>query len=67
VTSTSSKEWYCPLYKRSIAEGKCLDINFERLGYMNCGCLHEVTKLTGKTKAEIDRTCIECPNLPIKE
>jgi len=67
MTNTSNKEWYCPLYKRNIAEGKCLDINYERLGYMNCGCLLEVTRLTGKTKAEIDLTCEACPNLPIKE
>jgi hypothetical protein len=67
MTPTCVKEWYCPLYQKNIAEGKCLDINYERLGYMDCGCLLEVTQLTGKTKDEINRTCQSCPNLPIKE
>jgi hypothetical protein len=58
-------EWFCPLYEKDIAEGKCLDINYERLGYMTSGCLAEVTRLTGKREPEISRTCESCPNLPI--
>lgn len=66
MTDKDVKEWHCPLYKKNIAEGKCLDINYERLRYMDCGCLLEVTRLTGQSKDEIDRTCRSCPNLPIK-
>ena len=59
-----NSEWFCPLYGKSIAEGMCLDINYERLGYMTAGCLAEVTRLTGKREPEIARTCESCPNLP---
>lgn len=59
-----SSEWFCPLYGRNIAEGRCLDINYERLGHMTAGCLAEITRLTGKREPEISRTCESCPNLP---
>lgn len=62
-----SKPWFCPFYKRDIAEGQCLDINYERIGLMEAGCIREVARLTGKTKAEIDETCKACPNFPFKE
>lgn len=67
VNHETRTSWYCPYYKRDIAEGKCLDINYERLGYMDAGCLREVTQLTGKTKTEIDETCETCPNFPFEE
>lgn len=59
--------WYCPFYKRDIAEGKCLDINYERLGFMDDGCIREVARLTRKTKVEINETCEACPNFPFKD
>lgn len=62
--SNFHKKWFCPLFQRDIAEGKCLDINYERLDYMQSGCLTEVTKLTGKRGAEINKVCNSCPNLP---
>ncbi len=63
----TGQEWFCPLYQAAIAEGKCLDINYERLGYLAGGCLDEVTRLTGKKEPEISRTCESCPNLPFEE
>ncbi len=57
-------DWYCPLYKRSIAEGKCLDINYEWNGWVNGGNLKEVTRLTDLTPSEIVETCRACPNCP---
>jgi len=65
--ATRDSEWFCPLYGRSIAEGRCLDINYERLGYLAGGCLDEVTRLTGKREPEISRTCKCCPNMPFKD
>lgn len=59
--------WFCPLYQAEIAEGKCLDINYERLGYMAGGCLDEVTRLVGKREPEISRTCETCQHLPFSE
>jgi len=56
--------WFCPLYEADIAEGKCLEINYERQGYMAAGCLDDVTQQTGKKAAEITKTCRSCPNLP---
>ena len=67
MNQEAKNSWYCPLYKRDIAEGKCLDINYERLGYMDGGCLREVAKLTGKAKAEIDETCEACPSFPFED
>ena len=52
------------MYGRDIAEGKCLDINYERLGYMAGGCLDDVKRITGKQEAEVTKTCEACPNLP---
>lgn len=60
----SRSGWFCPLYEAEIAEGKCLDINYERRGYMATGCLAEVTKITGKREPLITETCERCPNLP---
>jgi len=57
--------WYCPLFGRDIAEGQCLDINYERLGYMHDECLKDVTKVTGKKEPEISETCERCPNMPL--
>ena len=67
MTEEPRKSWYCPYYKRDIAEGQCIDINYERLGYLDAGCLREVMKLTGKTKDDIDQTCQRCPNFPFKD
>lgn len=67
MTKMTKQGWFCALYQANIAEGKCLDINYERLGYMSSGCLNEVTKLTGKREPEISRTCEACPNLPFNE
>lgn len=56
--------YYCPLYGRDIASGKCLDINYERRGYMNAGCLDEIAKHTGKREPHVSETCEACPNCP---
>jgi hypothetical protein len=67
MTKSSDSSYFCPLFGRDIAEGKCLDINYERLGYMSAGCLDEVTAFTGKMEPEITRTCEACPNLPFDD
>jgi len=61
------QKWFCPLYRADIAEGKCLDINYERLGYLDGGCLAEVTRLTGKREPDISKTCELCPNPPFDD
>ncbi len=64
MTGLDDQSWYCPLYKRTIAEGKCLDINFERLGYVRGEYLRELFRLTGKAKEAVDLKCQSCPNCP---
>ena len=59
--------WFCPLYGKDIAEGKCFDINYERLGIFNTNSLDEVTNYTGKREPEITHTCETCPNFPLRE
>ena len=67
MTEQPKSSYFCPLYAHDIAEGKCLDINYERLGYLSNGCLYEVTALTGKKEPEITRTCKARPNLPFDD
>jgi hypothetical protein len=61
-----NRVWYCPLYKHDIVEGKCLDIQYERLHYARLGLLREVARQTGKDEVEINKTCEECPNQPLR-
>ncbi len=57
-------EIYCPLYKKSIAEGLCLDINLQSLGYFK---VEEELKTLQKTlsKELIIKICSNCPNQPL--
>ncbi len=59
--------WYCPLFEVDIAEGKCLDINYERLGYLAAGCLDEIERVTGKREPDVTKTCESCPNQPFAD
>ena len=56
--------WFCPLYQSQIAEGKRLDIDYERLGYLADWCFEEITRFTGKPEPAISQTCGGCPSLP---
>jgi hypothetical protein len=67
MTKQNDSKYFCPLYGYDIAEGKCCDINYERLGYLSDGCLDEITATTGKREPEITKTCESCPNLPFKD
>jgi hypothetical protein len=63
---TSKTSWYCPLYKNEISAGRCLDINYERIGLIHCGMFDEVTQATGIQETQIGITCINCPNQPLR-
>ena len=67
MTSKPESQWFCPLFGKNIAEGKCLDINYERLGYVSGGYLDDVKRTTGKQESEIAETCKACPNLPVSD
>jgi len=64
MTEQNASKYFCPLYGRDIAQGKCLDINYERLGYLLNGCLDEIAAVTSKKEPEVTQTCETCPNLP---
>lgn len=59
--------WFCPIYSRQIQEGHCLDINYERLGFVSAGVLEGVRKETGRDKDEINFECERCPNQPLRD
>jgi len=61
-----SSHWYCPLFQNEISAGRCLDINYERVGLLNANMFDEVNQATGKTKPEIICTCLSCPNQPVE-
>lgn len=65
MTADKTTHWLCPIFGKDIAEGKCLDINYERLGLLQDGCLDEIRKVTGMKEDEVNRTCEACPNLPV--
>ena len=56
--------WFCPLYQRDIAEGQCLDINYELTDYKVEEYLNDIRKITGKDKSRILDVCKSCPNYP---
>jgi hypothetical protein len=57
--------WHCPLLKRDIPEGLCLDINYQRLHYFKQDELKEAQRETGKTVEKISSICEACPNQPL--
>lgn len=64
--SKSKKSWYCPIHKKVISEGLCLEINYERLGYFKGANLEDIKNHTKfKTREEINNQCENCANLPI--
>jgi hypothetical protein len=59
--------WYCPLLKRGIQEGLCMDINYQRLQFCTPDVLTDAQAETGKTVEEISSICEACPNQPFSE
>jgi hypothetical protein len=59
--------WYCPLLKREIPEGLCLDINYQRLQVCKADVLTDAQLESGKTLQELSSTCEACPNQPLPE
>jgi hypothetical protein len=59
--------WHCPLLKREIPQGLCLDINYQRLKFCKPDVLTDAQRETGKTVEEISLVCEDCPNQPLRE
>jgi len=66
LNNSQEGQWYCPLLGDQIAEGECLDVNYERLGYVQGCALDKMEKITCKSTKEINDTCESCPNMPLK-
>jgi hypothetical protein len=58
--------WSCPLLKRQIAEGHCLDINYQLLRLCKAYELADAQRETGKSVEEISLVCEACPNQPLR-
>lgn len=58
--------WYCPLLKRWIEAGHCLDINYQRLGLFEEDVLESAKRETGLRVQEISVVCEACPNQPLR-
>lgn len=58
-------KWWCPLLCQEIAEGYCIDINNERLGYFKTGTLELIKSITHKSSEDISSVCEKCPNMPL--
>jgi hypothetical protein len=59
------RRWFCPLLGRMIEEGRCLDINYQRLGYFKPDVLDEVRRETRKCVDEVSAVCEQCSHQPL--
>jgi hypothetical protein len=55
----------CPLLARQIAEGLCLDINYQWRGMFKPDVLATVSVSTGMSVEQIAATCRICPHQPL--
>lgn len=65
IPAKDESGWWCPLLGKKISEGRCLDINNDRLGYFHTGSLKLACEQAGKTADEVNVICEACQNLPI--
>ncbi len=56
--------WHCPLLKKIIDEGYCLDINYQRKGYFQDDVLSHVKLITKMDLLEINVICDNCVHNP---
>jgi hypothetical protein len=64
--SNELNSWYCPLYQNEISAGRCVEINLERLHFLNGTALQDLAGSTGKREPEVSSTCEHCPNMPLE-
>jgi hypothetical protein len=56
----------CPLLKRNISVGHCLDINLQRIGAFKPDVLTQARQETSLTVEQVSAVCEACPNMPLK-
>lgn len=59
------RKWYCPLLRASIAEGYCLDINYQRIGLFAPDVLADAMQRTSLNVEQVSEICMRCPNQPL--
>lgn len=57
---SNDDNFYCPLLKKVIELGICLDINYERENYFKTGIIKEMEK----SIEEANHECNNCPKNP---
>jgi hypothetical protein len=57
--------YYCALLKGKIAEGRCLDINYENNNIKKPDEIISIGITFSYTLDEIRETCDKCPNNPL--
>ena len=60
-----NRQWYCPLLRSAIAEGHCLDVNYQRIGLFAADVLADAMQRTGLDVEQVSETCMRCPNQPL--
>lgn len=58
------REW-CPLLRTMLAEGHCLDINYQRIGLFIPDVLTDAMNATGLAIEAISEVGVSCPNQPL--
>lgn len=57
---------YCPLYKKEIGDGKCLDICYELSNIKKEEYIRDIRKHRNLTNEEMIDVCEKCPNFPFE-
>lgn len=65
ISIDPDRTWHCPLLQRTIAEGHCLDINYQRVGLFVPDVVTDVQRETGCAIDEISAICVRWPNQPL--
>ncbi|HKO54251.1 MAG TPA: hypothetical protein VJ276_00155 [Thermoanaerobaculia bacterium] len=65
TNEAADARWYCPLLGRQIAEGYCLDINYQRVGLFKPDVLKDVRTITKLAVEDVSNICRSCPNQPL--
>ncbi|MED4907471.1 hypothetical protein P9761_29115 [Brevibacillus centrosporus] len=57
---------FCPLYKKEIGDGKCLDICYELSNIKKEEFIKDIRKHNNINNEEIIEICEKCPNYPLE-
>lgn len=61
----SGERYFCPLIKKEIEYGKCVDINYELEGFKKEEEIKIIMRSNKMTKEEMAEICRNCPHNPL--